>query len=64
GNEWDRPGGPLSDPEGLAAFIKAFRVNCPANVDLVELDAHINDKAFSDAVLAKFDVWTGDGTIK
>lgn len=64
GNEWDRPGGPLSDPEGLAAFIEAFRANCPANVDLVELDAHINDKAFSDAVLAKIDAWIGDGTIK
>ncbi|MEJ2030741.1 MAG: Tm-1-like ATP-binding domain-containing protein, partial [Maritimibacter sp.] len=31
GNEWDRPGGPLSDPEGLAAFLGEIRTGCPAN---------------------------------
>lgn len=55
GNEWDRPGGPLSDPDGLAAFCAAVRAQCPANVDLIELDAHINDPAFAEAALEVFD---------
>ena len=63
GNEWDRPGGPLSDPEGLAAFIDELRTHCPENVQLVELDAHINDQAFSDQVLAIFEGWLSDGTL-
>lgn len=64
GNEWDRPGGPLSDPEGLAAFIDAMRSSCPSNVDLLEIDAHINDAAFSEMVLKVFDGWLADGTVK
>ena len=63
GNEWDREGGPLSDPEALAAFVDEMRTRCPANVTLVELDAHINDAAFSQAVLARFDDWRAGGII-
>lgn len=55
GNEWDRPGGPLSDPEGLTAFIDELRQNCPENVRLQELDCHINDDAFCNAALEVFD---------
>ncbi|MGB3313422.1 MAG: Tm-1-like ATP-binding domain-containing protein, partial [Albidovulum sp.] len=51
GNEWDRDGGPLSDPEGLAAFVAELRANLPANVTLVALDGHINDPAFSEKAL-------------
>lgn len=64
GNEWDRAGGPLSDPEALAAFVDEMHHACPANVTLVDLDAHINDPAFHDAALAVFDGWIADGTIK
>jgi uncharacterized protein (UPF0261 family) len=64
GNEWDRPGNPLSDPEGLSAFCEAVRVHCPRNVKLVELDAHINDAAFCDAALAQFDAWIAEGVVK
>ncbi|MFZ7092936.1 Tm-1-like ATP-binding domain-containing protein [Primorskyibacter sp. 2E233] len=63
GNEWDRPGGPLSDPEGLSAFVEELRTHCPANVTLVELDAHINDAAFSEAALKVFDDWQAKGVI-
>ena len=63
GNEWDREGGPLSDPEGLQAFTEAMRAHCPANVRLVELDAHINDPAFSEAALAVVDAWIADGLL-
>lgn len=63
GNEWDRPDGPLHDAEGLAAFIAEIRARCPDNVTLIELDCHINDPAFSDAVLTQFDLWQGEGIL-
>ena len=62
-NEWDRPGGPLCDPEGLAAFIDEMRTACPANVELRELDCHINDTEFSEAALAVIDGWAAAGTV-
>lgn len=61
--EWDRPGGGLHDPAGLAALIDGFRTALPATVERVEVDAHINDAAFVDAVLAIFDRWLADGTV-
>lgn len=64
GNEWDRAGGPLADAEGLAAFVDEMRRVCPANVRLIELDAHINDAAFTDAVLAQFDEWVASGVVR
>lgn len=64
GNEWDRPGGPLSDPKGLAAFCESIRQHCPPNVGLVELDAHINDTAFATRVMKIFDEWMEKGWIK
>lgn len=64
GHEWDRPGAPLEDAAGLAAFCEEMRAACPANLELVELDAHINDPAFSDAVLARFDEWVAAGIVK
>ncbi len=63
GNEWDRPGGPLHDAEGLAAFISDIRAHCPENVTLIELDCHINDREFSDTVLSQFDLWQGEGIL-
>jgi uncharacterized protein (UPF0261 family) len=41
-----------------------MRAACPANVELVELDAHINDVAFSNAVLARFDDWVAAGVVR
>jgi uncharacterized protein (UPF0261 family) len=61
GNEWDRAGGPLENAAGLAAFVAEIRAACPANVRLVELDAHINDPAFADAALAVVDGWIAAG---
>lgn len=63
GNEWDRAGGILEDAEGLAAFIDEMRQHCPANVLLLEFDAHINDVAFSEQTLAILDAWITDGTV-
>ncbi len=63
-NEWDRDGAPLADAAGLAAFMDEMRGHCPANVTLREVDGHINDAVFADAVLAQFDEWVADGTVK
>jgi uncharacterized protein (UPF0261 family) len=63
GNEWDRAGGPLEDAAGLAAFVAEVRVACPPNVRLVELEAHINDPAFSAAALAVVDGWIAEGRL-
>ena len=63
GNEWDRAGGPLHDAEGLAEFIDEVRKACPANVRLVEIGAHINDAAFSEAALAVVDGWIAAGLL-
>jgi len=63
-NEWDRAGEDLHDADGLAAFIEAMRKHMPANVTLHELDCHINDAAFCEAVLARFDAWIAEGIVK
>jgi len=62
-NEWDRPGAPLQDADGLAAFIDEMRTACPGTVSLRELDCHINDPEFAEAALEVFDGWVADGTV-
>lgn len=61
--QWDRPNEPLHDPEGLACLIDEFRKVVKPPVQLVEVDAHINDQTFSDRVLAIFDDWVARGLI-
>ncbi|MBL4726975.1 MAG: Tm-1-like ATP-binding domain-containing protein [Rhizobiaceae bacterium] len=61
--EWDRPGGPAHDSEGLAAFCDEIRTAMPSNVTLSEIAGHINDPEFCDLVLEIFDGWISDGTI-
>ena len=47
----------------MEAFADELRKACPGNVRLLELDAHINDAAFSDCALAVFDNWMDEGTL-
>lgn len=61
--EWDRPGEALHDPEGLAAFTQALRSAIKAPAQLLEIDAHINDAAFSIAVLRVLDLWIEEGIV-
>jgi uncharacterized protein (UPF0261 family) len=60
---WDRPGQPLHDPEGLAAFLDEARRTAPSNATLIELDAHINDPLFCETALRVFDQWAAEGRI-
>jgi uncharacterized protein (UPF0261 family) len=63
-HEWDRPGAPLRDEVGIAAFAEEMRATCPATTRLVQLDAHINDAAFAEAALAVIDGWIAEGRLR
>lgn len=60
--EWDKPGEPAFDPEGLAAMVDEVRKSI--TVPLTEVDAHINDQAYADTVLAQLDAWVAQGLVK
>ena len=62
--EWDREGQEAHDPEGLAAFVDEARKVMPGRVEMTDLDCHINDEAFVEAVLARFDQWVADGVVR
>ena len=62
--EWDKPGEPAHDPEGLAAFCDEMRKSITAPTGFSEIDAHINDQAFADKALEILDGWVADGTVK
>ena len=62
-DEWDKEGGPFHDDEGLAAFADTIRNTAGPPVNLIEIDAHINDEKFAATVLDVFDGWIDDGTI-
>ena len=63
-DEWDKEGGPFHDDEGLNAFADTIRNSVRPPVELVELDAHINDMEFATTVLDIFDNWIDAGKIK
>ncbi len=62
--EWDRDGGPMCDRQAHLGLTEAFRAEINAPVRLLEIDAHINDTAFSDAVLQVFDEWVSAGVVR
>ncbi|WP_027256349.1 Tm-1-like ATP-binding domain-containing protein [Leisingera aquimarina] len=62
-NEWDRPGAPLHDGEGLAAFCDEMRDSCPVTAELHELDCHVNDAEFSAKALEILDGWISSGVV-
>jgi len=61
--EWDKPGEPVHDPDGLAAFLHEMRQVINPPVAMTEIDAHINEPAFVETALAIFDAWVADGTV-
>ncbi|HUF26159.1 MAG TPA: Tm-1-like ATP-binding domain-containing protein, partial [Gemmatimonadaceae bacterium] len=46
----DREGQPFHDPEADAALIDSLRRTLDPRVKRIEIDAHINDPAFADAI--------------
>jgi uncharacterized protein (UPF0261 family) len=61
--EWDKPGEPAHDPEGLHAFITSSETAAEGRIELTALDCHINDAAFCDAVLAQLDAWVAQSLV-
>jgi len=61
--EWDKPGEPVHDPEGLAAFVNATRTAAENRIEMTVLDCHINDEAFCAAVLNQLDAWIANGVV-
>jgi uncharacterized protein (UPF0261 family) len=61
--QWDRAGEPLHDPDGLHALVDELRTAVRAPVELHEIKDHINDRGFTDKVLAIFDSWVELGIV-
>ncbi|WP_010460844.1 Tm-1-like ATP-binding domain-containing protein [Acidovorax radicis] len=61
--EWDRPGEPMHDPAGLAAFMEEMVGAVSPGTSVRCVDAHINDEAFVRAVLDVFDTWVREGRV-
>lgn len=51
----DEPGALFYDPVGRQALVESFKQHVAPKVEVVEIDAHINDPAFSETVMALFD---------
>ncbi|MDE0929154.1 MAG: Tm-1-like ATP-binding domain-containing protein [Halioglobus sp.] len=62
-DEWDREGGPFNDPVGLSAFYDTLREGLHDNVELIEVETHINDDLFVETALEIFDDWLAQGLI-
>lgn len=62
--EWDRPGEPAHNPEGLAAFVQATDQFAEGRIDMTSLDCHINDEVFTEAVLSQLDAWVAAGIVR
>ena len=50
----NKPGGELYDPEGDEIFRRAVKAGLRKDIPLAEVDAHINDEAFTNKVLELF----------
>ncbi|MCX5907841.1 MAG: Tm-1-like ATP-binding domain-containing protein [Deltaproteobacteria bacterium] len=50
----DKPGGPFYDPEATAAFIKGLKRKIDRRVKVLEIDAHLTDDRFAEAVFNEF----------
>ena len=51
----DEPGSIFYDPDGREALVESLKQHIAPKVEVVEIDANINDPAFSEAVIALFD---------
>jgi uncharacterized protein (UPF0261 family) len=53
----DAEGQPFHDPDADEALFAALRAGAGDNVELVEMDCHVNDPEFADAMVAKLDAY-------
>jgi uncharacterized protein (UPF0261 family) len=62
-SEWDRPGGPLHDRAAIDGMADAFANAIKPPVELIDLDAHLNDPLFAKTAIDRFDEWIADGVV-
>jgi uncharacterized protein (UPF0261 family) len=62
-DEWDRPGGPMHDPEGIAGFAATICAELAPHVEYVPVAGHINDPVFAQTILRLFDRWVASGIV-
>jgi len=53
-------GGPLHDPEGYKAFLRAFQKHLHSRISIKEMDAHINDGFFVDACVEQLNTFMNE----
>lgn len=56
-SEYGREDGPLWNPKGRAAFAASLKASLRPNVELVELDLHINDPPFAETCVERLGTW-------
>ena len=56
-----RAGRPISDPASDMEFVQTLKKNINARIHIVEVDAHINDEAFAQAVCSTLLTFLGEG---
>ena len=61
--EWDLPGEPLHEPEGLDAFMDEMRAAVQPPIHFHEIPEHINSPEFAAKALEIFDDWVAKGII-
>ncbi len=50
----DKEGKPLYDPEGNKAFLAELKENLQVPIEIIEINAHINDEEFANRVVEEF----------
>jgi uncharacterized protein (UPF0261 family) len=61
--EWDREGADLHAPDALKVFLNAIKNQLDDQVQVSEINAHINDAQFSELALEVFDQWVAQGIV-
>jgi uncharacterized protein (UPF0261 family) len=53
-DEYEKPDGPYRDPEADSAMLGALKASLPEDIPVIEIDRHINEAEFADAVAEAF----------
>lgn len=61
---WDKEGESLCNTECKQAFVDELLVQAKDRIQVIEVEAHINDDAFVEAALRVFDDWLAQGIIR
>lgn len=54
-SRYSMEGGPLHDPDGDTRFFAALHEHCPSRIDVVDVDAGVEDDAFIEACVDRLD---------